>query len=69
MQTIYMLWCRCINLIEYGNSYMETSGCFWQYYIHDPSDILTNSEIFKFKMKIAGKTPATGNTKDVKILK
>ena len=48
---------------------METSGCFWQYYIHDPSDILTNSEIFKFKMKITGKTPATGNPKDVKILK
>ena len=32
-----------------------------------PNDNLANSESFKFKMKITGKTIATGNTKDVKI--
>ena len=55
------------NLIEYTYSYSKTSGSMWQYYIDDPNDILTNSESFKFKMKITGTTPAAGNTKDVKI--
>ena len=29
---------------------------------------LANSESFKFKVKIAGKTPAGGNTKNVKLI-
>ena len=55
------------NLIEYSNNYSKTSGSLWQYYKDDPNDILTNSESFKSKMNIAGKTPAAGNRKDVKI--
>ena len=39
----------------------------WQYYRDDPNDNITQSESFKFKIKITGKTPAAGNTKDVEI--
>ena len=39
----------------------------WQYYRDDPNDNITESESFKYKIKITGKTPADGNTKDVKI--
>ena len=39
----------------------------WQYYRDDPNNYVTQSESFKFKIKIAGKTPAAGNTKDVEI--
>ena len=56
------------NLIEYSNHYAKTSGSLWQYYRDDPKDILTNSESFKSKLKITGKTPATGNEKDVEIM-
>ena len=56
------------NLIEYCNHYAKTSGSLWQYYRDDPKDILTNSESFKSKLKITGKTPATGNEKDVEIM-
>ena len=41
------------NLIECSNNYSKTSGSLWQYYRDDPSDTLTNSESFKFKIKIA----------------
>ena len=56
------------NFIEYGNNYSKTSGSLWQYYRDDPSDTITESESFKYKIKITGKTPAAGNTKDVKIV-
>ena len=39
----------------------------WQYYRDDPNDHITQSVSFKFKIKRTGKTPATGNTKDVEI--
>ena len=39
----------------------------WQYYGDDPNDNITQSESFKFKIKITGKTPAAGNTNDVEI--
>ena len=55
------------NLIEYSNNYSKTSGRLWQYYRDDPKDNVTQSESFKFKIKITGKTPAAGNTKDVEI--
>ena len=38
----------------------------WQYYRDDPNDKIVDSESFKFKINITGKTPAAGNTKDVK---
>ena len=56
------------NLIEYSDSYSKTSGSLWQYYKDDPNDNITRSESFKSKIKIMGKTPAAGNTKDVKII-
>ena len=34
----------------------------------DPNDNITQSESFKSKIKITGKTPAAGNTKDVEII-
>ena len=40
----------------------------WQYYKDDPNDNITQSESFKSKIKITGKTPAAGNTKDVEII-
>ena len=55
------------NLIEYSDNYLKTSGSLWQYYWGDPNDNIIQSESFKFKIEITGKTPATVNTKDVKI--
>ena len=56
------------NLIEYSDNYSKTSGSLWQYYKDDPNDNITQSESFKSKIKITGKTPAAGNTKDIEII-
>ena len=56
------------NSIEYSNNYSKTSGSLWQYYKDDSNDKLTDFESFKFKVKIVGKTPNNGNTKDVEII-
>ena len=56
------------NLIEYSDNYSKTSGSLWQYYKDDPNDNIEQSESFKSKIKITGKTPAAGNTKDVEII-
>ena len=56
------------NLIEYSNNYAKTSGSLWQYYRDEPNDNLANSESFKFKVKITGKTPNDDNGKDVEIM-
>ena len=56
------------NLIEYIDNYSKTSGSLWQYYKDDPNDNIANSESFKSKVKITGKTPNNGNTKDVEII-
>ena len=39
----------------------------WQYYKNDPNDNIAPFESFRFKIKITGKTPGAGNTKDVEI--
>ena len=39
----------------------------WQYYRDDRNDNREESELFKLKMNITGKSTATGNTKDFKI--
>ena len=39
-----------------------------QYYKDDPKDNITRSESFKSEVKITGKNPVDGNTKDVKII-
>ena len=60
---------RMYSLIEYSDNYSKTSGSLWQYYKDDPNDNLTDSESsFKSKIKIIGKTPDDGNTKDVEII-
>ena len=56
------------NLIEYSADYSKTSVSSWQYYRDDPNDPLKNSESFKTKLKITGKTPADGNITDVGIV-
>ena len=56
------------NLIEYSDNYSKTSGSLWQYYKDDPNDNLTDSKSFKSKVKITGKSPNNGNTKDVEII-
>ena len=49
------------NLIEYSDNYSKTSPVLWQYYKHEPNDNLTDSELFKCKLKITGNTPADDN--------
>ena len=56
------------NLIEYSDNYSKTSGSLWQYYKDDSNDKIANSKSFKSKVKITGKTPNNGNTKDVEII-
>ena len=56
------------NLIEYSDNYLKTSESLWQYYKDDPNDNIVRTESFKSKVKITGKTPADGNTKDVEIM-
>ena len=56
------------NLIEYSDNYAKTSGSLWQYYRDEPNNNLADSESFKFKVKITGKTPAADNEKDVEIM-
>ena len=55
------------NVIEYSDNYFKTSGSLWQYYKDNPNDNLANSKSFKSKVKVTGKTPNNGNTKDVEI--
>ena len=56
------------NLIEHSDNYSKTSGSLWQCYKDDPNDNSTDSKSFKYKVKITGKTPGAGNTKDVEII-
>ena len=55
------------NVIEYSDNYAKTSGSLWQYYKDEPNNNLTDSESFKSKLKITGKSLADGNEKDVEI--
>ena len=55
------------NLIEYSDNYAKTSGSLWQYYRNEPNDNLVDSESFKSKIKITGKTTAEDNKKDVHV--
>ena len=55
-------------VIEYSDKYSKTSGSLWQNYKDDPNDNITQSELFKSKIKIMGKAPANDNTRNVKIV-
>ena len=59
---------RMYNLIEYSDNYAKTSGSLWQYFRDEPDDDLEDSESFKSKIKITGKTPNNNNAKDVEIM-
>ena len=54
------------NLVEYSDNYAKTTGSIWQYFRDEPNDNLANSESFKSKIKITGKTD-DDNEKDVEI--
>ena len=56
------------NLIKYSDNYSKTSGSLWQYYKDIPNGNLARSESLKYKVKITGKTPNNGNTKDLEII-
>ena len=56
------------KLIEYSDNYTKTSGSLWQYFRDEPDDNIEDSESFKAKMKITGKTPNNDNEKDVEII-
>ena len=46
------------NLLKYSKSYRRTTGSLWNYYRDEPRDPLSsNSESFKYKISIIGKTP------------
>ena len=49
------------NLIEYSDNYAKTFGSLWEYYRDEPNDVLADSQSFKYKIKITGKTPNNGN--------
>ena len=53
------------NLIEYSDNYAKASGSLSQNYRDEPNDNLADSESFKSKIKITGKTPNNGNEKYV----
>ena len=56
------------NLIECSDNYSKTSVSLSQYYKDYPNDNITDSKSFKFKVKITGKTPEDGNTKNFEII-
>ena len=56
------------NLLEYSDNYAKTSGSLWQHYRDEPNNNLENSESFKSKIRITGKSPNNDNEKDVKIM-
>ena len=62
------------NLIEYSGNYSKTAGsCFsylkgiWQYYRYQPNDTITDSELFKLKVRITARTSVDDNVKEVEI--
>ena len=62
------------NLLEYSKNYRKTTGSLWNYYRDEPSNPRSsNSESFKYKTNIVGKTPQNNdsltNTKAVIPLK
>ena len=58
LDVVMPMWWRCdVDLIEYSNNYAKTPGSLWQYNKDDQNDNVTDSESFKFKARITGRTP------------
>ena len=57
------------NLLEYSKNYKKTTGSLWNYYRDQPSDPLsTNSESFKYKTSIVGKTLNNDSLTDAEVV-
>ena len=58
------------NLIEYSDNYAKTTGSLWQFFRDEPvpDDDIEDSELFKKKKKITGRTPNNDNKNDVEIM-
>ena len=56
------------KLIEYSDNYAKTTGSLWQCFRDEPDDDIEDSESFKSKIKITGKTPNNNDVKDVEIM-
>ena len=52
----------------YNDNYSKVSGSLWQYYKDDANGNMADSESFKYRVKITGKTPDNRNTKNVEII-
>ena len=51
------------NLLEYSKNYRKTAGSLWNYYRDEPRNPLSsNSESFKYKTSITGKTPRNNDS-------
>ena len=51
------------NLLEYSKNYRKTTERLWNYYRDEPSNPLSsNSESFKYKRSITGKTPENNDS-------
>ena len=61
-------YCQDIDIIMPMYNYAKTSGSLWQYYRDEPNNNLADSQSFKSKIKITGKTPDDGNEEDVEIM-
>ena len=55
-------------MIKYSDNYWKTSESLWQCCKDGPNDNLADSESYKSKIRIIGKTPDNGNTKDVEVI-
>ena len=53
------------NFLENSKNYSKTFGTLWNYYKGISINPIANSESFKYKTSITGKTANDGNTKDV----
>ena len=48
---------------EYSKNYKKTTGSLWNYYRDESNDPLsTNSESFRYKTSIVGKTPPNNDS-------
>ena len=59
------------NLLEYSKNYRKATGRLWNYYRDEPSNpFSSNSESFKYKTNIVGKTPENNDSlTDAKTIK
>ena len=56
------------SLIEYSDNYSKTSENLWQHHKDEPNNNTEDSQSFKSKVKIMGKTPNDGNSKNVQTI-